>query len=331
MDIDSNVSGLDKDLPTVFHPAIRPPGIKSQISMIPGMMVFHRLVKNFRYWTRSRSGTVGGIKRAQMSVEEAVSYTQSIFQKIDPLIRNNGGWKDKKILEIGPGDSLGTGLWCLGAGAESYTAIDRFAVDLNQEFEADVLTSIKSKLGSNGKNLCSDALQIGSGDSPYSGRIQYRNDLPIESAPNILGRSGFDIIFSNAVLEHVENLEATLSAMNDLLADGGLMFHDVDLRSHQTFENHPLQFLEYPRPLWHLMSSNNGEPNRARMPRYLNILEALSFENIETTITQIFEIDMVKSRHRSLASEFRNLPVNDLLPAVFCFTCRKPEGSPRID
>ena len=138
-----------------------------------------------------------------------------------------------------------------------------------------------------------------------------------------MGHACFDVIFSNAVLEHVVDLEATLRAMWDLLAPGGIMFHDVDLRSHQTYESHPLQFLEYSHSLWRWMSSHNGEPNRVRLPQYLDILHRLGFTNIKLGIKKVFDADLVGANKHRLAKEFRNLSLEDLSPAVFWFSCCK--------
>ena len=302
-----------------------PSGIKSKVSMFPGVMVLHRLLKNFRYWSDSSRGTVGGIRRAQMTVDEGAQYTESIFRKIDQVVKNSGGWEKKRILEIGPGDSLGTGLWCLGAGAESYTAIDRFAVGLDQVFEQKVFEAIKEKMPSMAKERCQHITQISEGVGHNNpGELFYKNDLPVESAPEVLGHSSFDVIFSNAVLEHVGDLRGTLVAMQHLLAEGGVMFHDVDLRSHQSYEDHPMHFLEYPESLWKWMSSHNGEPNRVRMPDYLRMLDEIGFEIIETGVSQVFDEELVISKRNHLAAKFKKLSIEELRPAVFWFACTKP-------
>ena len=293
-------------------------GAKARVALLPGVLIAHRILKNFRYWSDSRRGTVGGIKRSRMSVADAADYTESIFRKIDAVVVAHGGWAGKRVLEVGPGDSLGTGLWSLGAGAGSYLAVDRFAVELDQEFEEQALAEIRARMNREAAEAPRAAISLG------SDRFLYRNDLPIEQAPGLLGRASFDVIFSNAVLEHVADLEQTLQAMWDLLGPGGVMFHDVDLRSHQTFEAHPLHFLEYPGGLWRLMSSHNGEPNRVRLPRYLTILKKLGFLDIKVGVTQVFDRELVEQKKSHLAAEFRELKTEDLQPAVFWFTCRKP-------
>jgi SAM-dependent methyltransferase len=323
--------GHTNALPETIVQAAPPPGIKSQISLLPGVLTVHRLTKNLRYWIDSRRGTTGGIKRAHMSPDSAVDYTESIFKKIDLFVRRQGGWAQKRVLEIGPGDSLGTGLWCLGAGAESYTAIDRFAVDLDLNFESRVYSAIKNRVGAEGRGSlsASPVSEICLGDLP--GSLQYHNDVPIESAPDKLGRGVFDVIFSNAVLEHVRDIEETMYSLRELLVCDGIMFHDVDLRSHQTYEKHPIEFLEHPRFLWDLMSSHNGEPNRARLPKYLEILNELGFQSIEMGVTKIFDENLVSTKRHKLAREFRTLSVDELKPAVFWFCCKKPKGTEHLE
>ena len=175
--------------------------LKRAVAAIPGSLVVHRLVKNFRRYLGSKRPTVGGIRRADMTVADAVVYTGKIFTKIDDFV----------------------------AG--------------------------------------------------------------------------------------------TLAACRRLLRPGGVMLHEVDLRSHQTYEKHALQFLEYPSWLWRLMSSHNGEPNRVRMPAYLKISSELGFDEIETTIVESFPDELIAAVRPKLASEFQTLSDDDLSPAIFVLGC----------
>ncbi len=238
--------------------------LKAAVAAVPGALVVHRLVKNFRRYLGSKKPTVGGIRRADMTVADAVVYTGKIFTKIDDFVAGHGGWNGKRVLEIGPGDSLATELRCLAAGAASYCAVDRFAVRVDPVFEQDVFRGVADRMSTAAATRCADVLESVAETEgfPVNGdRFAYHNNLPIEYAPDSLGEEAFDIIFSNAVLEHVADVAGTLAACRRLLRPGGVMLHEVDLRSHQTYEKHALQFLEYPSWLWRLMSSHNGEPN----------------------------------------------------------------------
>ena len=184
--------------------------------------------------------------------------------------------------------------------------------------------SVADRMSAAAATRCADVLVsvAGTAGFPVNGdRFAYHNNLPVEHAPDSLGEEAFDIIFSNAVLEHVADVAGTLAACRRLLRPGGIMLHEVDLRSHQTYENHALQFLEYPSWLWRLMSSHNGEPNRVRMPAYRQIAADLGFEEIETTVVASFPDELIAAVRPKLASEFRALSDGDLSPAIFVLHC----------
>jgi SAM-dependent methyltransferase len=284
-------------------------------------MVLHRLLKNLRYCLPTRWATKGGIGHARMTVDEAVAYTGDIFAKIDGLVAREGGWAGRRVLELGPGDSLATGLRCLAAGAVGYTAVDRFAVVMDADFERQVFDSAGATLAPEVRERCAPELAAA---GPVGDRFRYLNDLPVERAPAVLGDAACDVLFSNAVLEHVADLPGTLAACRRLLAPGGLMLHEVDLRSHQTYQTHPLQFLEYPDWLWRWQSSRCGEPNRVRLPAYLERLENLGFRDVGVEVVERFPRESLERVRPRLAAPFRALADADLEPAVFVVTCRVP-------
>jgi len=291
---------------------------KSRLAALPGVMVVHRLVKNLRYYLNSKKPTTGGVRRADMSVDDATRYALSIFAKVDALVGEAGGWSGKRVLEVGPGDSLATGLLCLAHGAAAYCAVDRFAVGMNLDFERQVFGKLFAAMPENQQAACREIMAaLEAGSEFTSGRFIYRNNLPIESAPDDPDFGTHDVIFSNAVLEHVGDLPATLKAFSRLLNPDGTMFHDVDLRSHQTYESHPLQFLEYPQWLWKLMSSHNGEPNRVRLPQYQEILKEVGFGDARFEVTEAFAANLVQRVQPRLDRAFQGLTVQELEPATF--------------
>jgi hypothetical protein len=52
--------------------------------------------------------------------------------------------------------------------------------------------------------------------------------------PSIIEPESVDMILSQAVLEHVDNLENTYSSMQLWLRNGGLTSHQIDFKSHGT-------------------------------------------------------------------------------------------------
>ncbi len=294
---------------------------KTSIALIPSVLIVHRLIKNFRYFLNSKKSTVGGVARAQMTIDEAVNYANSIFTRIDKSVSTKGSWYGKRVLEVGPGDSLGTGLLCLSKGASSYCAIDRFAVGMDLEFEKQVFKKLFLAMDSEQQANCKGVVDFLEKNGSYPGdQFVYRNNLPIEEAPIVLGIGTFDVIYSNAVLEHVSDLSGTISSFSKLLSSDGVMRHEVDLRSHQTYEKHPLHFLEYPQWLWRLMSSHNGEPNRSRVPQYKRLLIENGVFPVEINVTKHFDVELVSGAQPKLCTLFKNMSVEELQPAVFNFT-----------
>jgi len=283
------------------------------------------LSRNFLHLVRSRLPTKGNIARSGLDVAASCQYVQSIFAKVDKLVTASGGWEGKSVLEIGPGDSLGTGLLVLAHGAQRYQAIDRFAVSFDPAGERQIFAALQSSLPEPARQRLADVIALSpDGFFTRSERFAYTNSLPLESAPAHFGEQSFDVIYSNAVLEHVRDLEASLRAIRRLLAPGGVMLYAVDLRSHQNYERHALEFLEYPRWFYSLMTSHTGAPNRARFSRYDGLLRAQGFLDLDYTIEKRYDSGWVEKRRPHLAREFRSLDPEDLSVATFQVIGRLP-------
>jgi len=170
----------------------------------------------------------------------------------------------RAVAEIGPGESVGTGLAALIAGAERYVGLDvkQYAMrpdtlalfdDLVALFRAKTpipgtgeFKTIKPDLPSDAfpaRALGADALAraldparladlrarlaAGGKASPVRYAAPWHDGGRIE-------RGAIDWIFSQAVMEHVDDLAATYAACRDWLAPGGIMSHQIDFKSHGT-------------------------------------------------------------------------------------------------
>jgi SAM-dependent methyltransferase len=167
------------------------------------------------------------------------------------------------VAELGPGDSIGIGMAALLSGVEQYYALDvvpysdlknNLAIfdELVQLFNGrtpvpadDEFPSLNPKLsdygfpyGLLGEAALNAALRprrvadikssIEHADSAQS-RIVYRAPW---TDPALIQTSSIDMIYSQAVLEHVNDLPAVYRAMRLWLKPTGIMSHQIDYRCH---------------------------------------------------------------------------------------------------
>jgi hypothetical protein len=170
----------------------------------------------------------------------------------------------RAVAEIGPGESIGTGLAALIAGADRYVGLDVKAYPLRPEtpalfdelaalfrdrapipgaeefrtikpeladtdFPAHILTPERMARALDPARLAAlrSRLAAGGAGAPV------RHIAPWNAATRI-ERSSIDWIFSQAVMEHVDDLAGTYGACRDWLRPGGVMTHQIDLKSHGT-------------------------------------------------------------------------------------------------
>ena len=169
-----------------------------------------------------------------------------------------------RIAELGPGDSLGIGLAALLTGCNRYYALDvlkYWDVQRNLQIFDELINLFRSRADiPDNKEFPGVRPEIDNYDFP-SGIItetQLKDSLSedrlaiirteicnIESSANkyifyqipwydskIIESNSIDFIYSQAVLEHVEDLENTYASMNKWLKPSGAMSHSIDFRSH---------------------------------------------------------------------------------------------------
>lgn len=238
----------------------------------------------------------------------------------------NSFLRAKTVMEYGPGDVLGVAILMIANGAEKAFCVDRFPLLNMSPVNVRVVEIILDSLDSGQRaraNSCFNLFGL-----PTSGfdekRIQYivRRD----------GCSGLshcvDLVYSRAVLEHVDDLDAVFADMYKSLRTNGLAAHLVDLRSHDFHEVSRLDFLVWPAWLWRLMYSHKGVPNRWRVDRYRQLLEKYGFDVILFMATEqatVWEVESVVGR---LAPPFRSVGADELSWMGFWLICRRPDIAP---
>jgi SAM-dependent methyltransferase len=169
------------------------------------------------------------------------------------------------VAELGPGDSFGTGLAALLCGAQRYTALDaapyanpranaKIFDELVELFRArapipnqDEYHAVKPRLEDYafphhvlGVARMEQALRperlerirraiLGEHADPRAPVVCYR--APWQDA-QVIEPASQDLVFSQAVLEHVDALREAYAAMRAWLKPGGYLSHQIDFKSH---------------------------------------------------------------------------------------------------
>lgn len=225
------------------------------------------------------------------------------------------------VLEYGPGDVPGVALMLLANGVRKVFLADRFPLICDSDKNVAAVRELLRRMSPEERDRVNACLRVpGDPTSGYLGeRLQY---LVRESGLSGL-RQEVDVVLSRAVLEHVDDLEATFADMETALKAGGVAVHLVDLKSHGLHTRNPLDFLTWPELLWRAMYSAKGVPNRWRVNRYREILErsGLHVERLEPTALAS-KRDVAEVRPR-LAAAFRAVSDEDLSWLGFWLVCRK--------
>lgn len=149
-------------------------------------------------------------------------------------------FKDKHVIELGPGHTWGVAKRIKDAGAASVTIID---------IEKYVPDSV---------------LQA----NPWLNYVIYPGgEMPVPD-------NHYDVVLSFTVYEHLRQPETTIQETFRILKKGGIAIHLIDLGDHMHYGINPSkQFncLRYSKPIWDLMSFNRSiYVNRLRVSHWRN-------------------------------------------------------------
>jgi SAM-dependent methyltransferase len=163
------------------------------------------------------------------------------------------------VVELGPGDSLGVGLAALLSGSSSYIAFDavrhantetnlqafdglvalfRERADVPAGEEFPLLRPLVQSHGFPGHVLTDEVLDEALTDDrlariresirrPDEPDSMIRYEVPWDHA-DVRERSSVDLILSQAVLQHLDDLDESFEIFNSWLRPGGVMSHQVD-------------------------------------------------------------------------------------------------------
>jgi SAM-dependent methyltransferase len=250
-------------------------------------IIAYKILQNWRMRKRFSSGqieTEHGSSHSRKSLAESIAYIEEQFR--DYLTYGELTPKQlqgKKILELGFGDNVGVALKFIAAGAEKVVCVDKFYSKRDSNREREIYTSLRDKLSEEEKRRFDTAVEMDEGIKFNSAKLQVLNGLDLEEAAVQLRKEGeaFDIVLSRAVIEEIYEPQRMFAAADQLLAPGGLMLHKIDLSDYGIFSDggmHPLTFLTIPNPVYRLMATDSGIPNRKLIGYYREQMNALLYK-----------------------------------------------------
>lgn len=278
---------------------------------------------------------------------DSACYCYSVWLRHLVMADKNGlSVLPETVAELGPGDSLGIGLAALLSGVKQYYALDvvRYA-DISRNlaifdglvklferragipdesqfpevrprlqsyrFPAHILTEqrLHESLDQRRVQVIRDSLTLAGHDSEGERRISYF--VPWDSGA-VLKENSVDMIYSQAVLEHVTDLEHTYRALSQWLKPGGFMSHVIDFRCHGSAARWNGHWT-YSDLTWKLMQGTRPYLlNRRPHSDHVNLLAQYGFQAVCDDKTT----DTSGIKQTELAPRFWNISEEDLMTNV---------------
>jgi hypothetical protein len=254
---------------------------------------------------------------------------------------HDNGWREhpKVIAELGPGDSLGVGLAALVSGVEAYHAFDvvkHARINRNRAVLEEIIALYRSRADIPGAeefpevrpNLTSYAfprhvLPDGRLDEALAAArlARIRDSVTRQNEPGsmidyrtrwfdevAIERDSTDLVFSQAVLEHVDDLPGAYRAMALWLKPNGLTSNQIDFRCHKTAHAWNGHWL-YSDRIWRLIRGKRSYLlNRAPFSQHLQLLAQTGFK-LAGSRTEALESNLARA---DLAPRFREMTDADL-------------------
>ena len=273
---------------------------------------------------RHTTGT--GNPQLDHDIIQLVEYSKAVFEKYCRYMAKKDmstTLNNKTIVELGPGDSMATAFFFLAYGAKRVVCFDRFKLLQNTAKNTLIAQQVLSILPEQQRQHLQTILS-------FDDQKQVRwNPIRLQYLHNrneniTLENGSIDIIVSNAVLEHVQNLDVLFSHMYRILKPEGIMVHAADLKSHDLHHTTELDFLTVPDWLWWLMTFYRGAPNRKRWSHYKNLLDVHGFERTFFKVTSTLPAESIRTLRLKYPEHAKQFSDEDLSCGGFLFAARKP-------
>lgn len=283
-------------------------GVLPWYAKIAGKLVLERLPVPYRFWKH-----VGLIEHGSM--EDPAYGLQVFLRHSERYSRRPGG--NLTALELGPGDSLLSGVLAYAFGFDRTYLIDvgPFAIHHVPLYRRAVsqLAAYDLRTPPAGSAETPADLMAACGITYLTRGIASLRSIPDCSV---------DFAWSHAVLEHVRRGEffPTLVELRRILRGDGVSSHSVDLMDHLA---RSLNSLRVPERIWEseLMAACSFYTNRIRYEEMLSLFREVGFG---VNVVDLHRWAVLPTPRRKLKEPYRNLSEDDLSVSSFDVVLRKP-------
>lgn len=244
----------------------------------------------------------------------------------------------RAVAELGPGDSLGTGIAALLGGVDRYYAFDIIPyanAEMNLRILDELIGLYEARLFPSAGSRNSDIVRLDEFPDAELPETELRRGLEparIEVVRAAVRHPGSDrdgvwlsyepdwlatqaapgeqakLLISQAVLEHVDDLAGAYAAMHRWLSPGGLISHEIDFRSHD-FARDWNGHWTFSEATWGLIRGRRRYAiNREPLSTHLRLIEEAGFR-----VVYVKRLEKASAIGREdLAPRFRAMPTADL-------------------
>ncbi|MHA1275040.1 MAG: class I SAM-dependent methyltransferase [Promethearchaeota archaeon] len=216
------------------------------------------------------------------NIDATINHINRVYEDYIKYIPNSTDlFRDKRILEIGTGDNLGIALKFISQEAEFVLTIDKYYIIRERKKEQTLYDKLKRDLNKKQQKLIENTINFENEIQLNKKKLNYIYGVGVENLNFLNIDKAFDVIVSNAVLEHVDDLDKAFLEMDKILKPGGWMIHRIDLRDHEMFSGvklHPLTFLTVPHLIYKIIRKNLNTPNRKLIDYYRNKMVEINYD-----------------------------------------------------
>ncbi len=258
-------------------------------------------------------------------IDYDVDYAKNTFQKFMSAIGLCGGFREGlKLIELGPGTDFGAQLLLASAGID-VTVADRFLARWNPDYHPMMYRRLADEWDGPKGELEKALAAGGYGATRLTLREEAAEHMPSQADGT------FDMVYSNAVLEHITDLGRVAKEIARISKPEGHGYHQIDWRNHRDFSR-PLDHIALKEStFYNLAEESHWEiGNRFRSIEFWAYFEAVGFEVRDRIVNEWATPDYlaeITPKLRASSSSYRFWPERDLDKVSGALVMRKLGGS----